>query len=437
MPQDTTTQVADIGDANTVIAETGEVAHSGNIPDRVGMTLAVTEAQWNSVGSALSNASRKRGIGFTTDCMIGDRRIEVGYHVNVKEDNAKRKGKKLRDKHTFVINATTGEGNLSVIEVVLGRCHADGQKEHSICVKGIARELLKGQSICPAETKTKAGGQGPSLTVAWPFAVALTLCKASGLNCRAYRALLELVLAGVQKPRSEKVQAAYDDFLGPVSHAVAKIEKDRGVSRERAVSELVNDLGHFCCSELVEFLPVVEDGIEAWATQKGWGTETIARIRLSKDKFQHQFIREVERHRDFLPVCIVVANGNRHLAETLQRHLSAGKIDTFVIDELSSRNAVDRAMRQAKLYFVLGSTDDFTGHPMLAGALIKAWTRRKAIRVISTSSNAEWCQAWASMGLSKKELGSLNYDYKIDAGRSGTLDRIVANLTLPRIKSPA
>ena len=115
MPQDTTTQVADIGDANTVIAETGEVAHSGNIPDRVGMTLAVTEAQWNSVGSALSNASRKRGIGFTTDCMIGDRRIEVGYHATIKSDHLFTRPKGMKAEDTFVINATTGEGNLRVI----------------------------------------------------------------------------------------------------------------------------------------------------------------------------------------------------------------------------------------------------------------------------------------------------------------------------------
>ena len=435
MTQDTTTLVADIDDANTAIAETGELAKAGT--DRVGMTLVVTEAQWNSVGTALTNARFNWPKGFTTDCMIGNRRIEVGYHGTMKSDNRFTRPKGIKVKATFVIDVMTGVGNRSVVEVVLGRSGADDQKEHSICVTGIARELLKGQSICPADTEAIAGDQGPSLTVAWPFAVALTLFKASGLNCRTYRALLELVLAGVQKPRSKRIQAASDSFLGPVSYAVAKIEKDRGVSRERAVSELVNDLGHFCTEELVEFLEAVEEGVEAWAEQKGWGTQTIARIRLSKEKSQHQFIREVERHRDFLPVCIVVANGNRHLAETLKRHLSVGKIDTLVIDELSSRNAVDRAIRQAKLYFVLGTADDFAGHSTLAGALMKAWIRKKEIRVISTSPHAEWDQAWASMGLSHKEYVAISHNYKIDAGRSETLDRFIAKLTLPRVKRPA
>ena len=127
------------------------------------------------------------------------------------------------------------------------------------------------------------------MSAVWPFVVVLAFCKASSLNCKAHNDMLQAVLAGVQDPKEKKIHVADQEsiaWLRPVAQAVAKLEKARGLCRYRAVAELVNDLGHLCSYDEVDFLEAVEEGIVAWAMQQGGGGAARAASASSKTHFR-------------------------------------------------------------------------------------------------------------------------------------------------------
>ena len=424
---------SDDGDGITRASGTGDPVCTAISYSAAGLTLKVTEAQAAMLGRPLGNAVYEGPQSFTTDCVIGDRRVEVGYRASAQKHRSPQKIKDCQGEIRWAVelDVTNGVGKRSGIEVVFGHSVNDGRKEHWIRVNGRTRALLKGQSICPPRDAITPGGFRPSLCAVWPFVVVLALCKASSLNSRAHNDMLQAVLAGVQPASGKPLRIADEEpktWLRPVAQAVATLEKARGLCRERAVAELVNDLGHLCNFDMVDFLETVEEGIAAWAMQQGWGGAARVRINIIENALSHHFIRTIQKHKELMPVCIVTANKNIHIATALKPHFGDSDNEAFVVTDGSSQNDIDHALRLSKLCVVVGSTGDFTRSQPLTRVVKSMIARKMPIRVLSTEPTAAWTKVLVAMGVPNYSTLVSHYDIQFSGSGAKSIEQFVKRI---------
>ena len=134
-----------------------------------------------------------------------------------------------------------------------------------------------------------------------------------------------------------------------------------------------------------------------------------------------------------MPVCIVAANKDIHIATALKPHLGDSDKEAFVIDDNSSRNDIDRALRLSKLCFVVGSTADFTRSQPLTGVVTSMVSRKVPMRVLSTEPSAAWIKVLVAMGVPNRSKLLSHYDIQFAGTGAKSIDRFVKRM-LPAAK---